>query len=143
MEDQIDKRLKLLLENERLTSSQFANIVGYRPSSISHILSGRNKPGFDFIQEILKKFDNINPEWLILGRGEMYRTTDKDVDDDKEPSVREGIKTNKVESEPDPLPYVSGVKVKTEGKVIVKVLVFYSDQTFIEYIPSEELRAKG
>ena len=143
MEDQIDKRLRLLLENERLTSSQFAKIVGYRPSSISHILSGRNKPGFDFIQEILKKFDNINPEWLILGRGEMYRTTDKVVDDDKEPSVRESIKTSKVESEPDPLPYVSGVKIKTDGKVIVKVLVFYSDQTFTEYNPSEELRAKS
>jgi transcriptional regulator with XRE-family HTH domain len=143
MEDQIDKRLRLLLENERLTSSQFAKIVGYRPSSISHILSGRNKPGFDFIQEILKKFDNINPEWLILGRGEMYRTTDKSVYDDKEPSVREGIKASKVESEPDPLPYVSGVKIKTDGKVIVKVLVFYSDQTFTEYNPSEELRAKS
>ncbi len=136
MEDQIDKRLRLLLENEGLTSSQFAKIVGYRPSSISHILSGRNKPGFDFIQEILKKFDKINPEWLILGRGEMYRTTDKDVDDDKEPSVREGIKTSKVESEPDPLPYVSDVKIKTDGKLIVKVLVFYSDKTFTEYTPS-------
>lgn len=138
MEDQIDKRLRLLLENERLTSSQFAKIVGYRPSSISHILSGRNKPGFDFIQEILKKFNKINPEWLILGRGEMYRTTDQSVYDSKEQAVREGIKESKVESEPDPLPYVSGVKVKTDGKVIVKVLVFYSDQTFTEYIPSEK-----
>jgi len=138
MEDRIDKRLRLLLENERLTSSQFAKIVGYRPSSISHILSGRNKPGFDFIQEILKKFDKINPEWLILGRGEMYRTTAKVIENDKESAVREGIKTNRVESEPDPLPYVSGVKVKTDGKVIVKVLVFYSDKSFTEYTPSEK-----
>jgi len=137
MEDQIDKRLRLLLENERLTSSQFAKIVGYRPSSISHILSGRNKPGFDFIQEILKKFNNINPEWLLLGRGEMYRTSDKILDNNKESVIRESIKTNKVESEPDSR-YVSDVKVKSDGKVIVKVLVFYSDQTFTEYIPSEK-----
>ena len=66
MEDEINIRLRLILDKERLTSSQFAKIVGYRPSSISHILSGRNKPGFDFIQEILKKFDSINSEWLIL-----------------------------------------------------------------------------
>lgn len=138
MEDQIDKRLRLLLGEEGLTSSQFAKIVGYRPSSISHILSGRNKPGFDFIQEILKKFEKINPEWLILGRGEMFRTVDKIVNDDKEPAVKEGIKVIKVESEPDPIPYVSDVKIKTDGKVIVKVLVFYSDQTFTEYIPSEK-----
>ena len=137
MEDQIDKRLRLLLENEGLTSSQFANIVGYRPSSISHILSGRNKPGFDFIQEILKKFDTINPEWLILGHGEIYKTTDKVIDNSKKSAIRESIKTSQVESEPDP-PYVSNVKVETDGKVIVKVLVFYSDQTFTEYTPSEK-----
>ena len=142
MEDQIDKRLKLLLENERLTSSQFAKIVGYMPSSISHILSGRNKPGFDFIQEILKKFDTINPEWLILGRGEIYKTTDKVIDNSKKSTIKESINTNQVKYEPDS-PYVSNVKVETDGKVIVKVLVFYSDKTFTEYIPSEELRAKG
>ena len=136
MEDQIDKRLRLLLENERLTSSQFAKIVGYRPSSISHILSGRNKPGFDFIQEILKKFNNINPEWLILGRGEMYRTADKVIENEKETAVRESINTRKVESEPDS-PYITDVKVKSDGKVIVKVLVFYSDHTFTEYTQSE------
>ena len=142
MEDQIDKRLRLLLENERLTSSQFAKIVGYMPSSISHILSGRNKPGFDFIQEILKKFDTINPDWLILGRGEIYKTTDSVLDNSKKSTIKESINTSQVKSEPDS-PYVSNVKVKTDGKVIVKVLVFYSDKTFTEYIPSEKLRAKG
>ena len=142
MEDQIDKRLRHLLENERLTSSQFAKIVGYRPSSISHILSGRNKPGFDFLQEILKKFDTINPDWLILGRGEIYKTTDRVLDNSKKSTIKESINTSQVKSEPDS-PYVSNVKVKTDGKVIVKVLVFYSDKTFNEYIPSEELRAKG
>ena len=137
MEDQIDKRLKLLLENERLTSSQFAKIVGYMPSSISHILSGRNKPGFDFIQEILKKFDTINPEWLILGRGEIYKTTDKVIDNSKKSTIKESINTSQVKYEPDS-PYVSNVKVETDGKVIVKVLVFYSDKTFTEYNPSEK-----
>ncbi|MBE9510742.1 MAG: helix-turn-helix transcriptional regulator [Bacteroidetes bacterium] len=138
MEDQIDKRLRLLLENERLTSSQFAKIVGYRPSSISHILSGRNKPGFDFIQEILKKFENINPKWLILGRGEMYRANNRITNDLGKIADKEFVTSKKVESEPDSLPYVSNVKIKTDGKVIVKVLVFYSDQTFTEYIPSEK-----
>jgi len=137
MEDQIDKRLRLLLENEELTSSQFAKIIGYMPSSISHILSGRNKPGFDFLQEILKKFDNINSEWLILGSGEMYKTIDKVIDDKKEQTVREKIKASNVESESDHLPYVSDVKVRVDGKKIVNVLIFYSDKTFTEYIPSD------
>lgn len=125
MENEINIRLRLILDKEELTSSQFANIVGYRPSSISHILSGRNKPGFDFIREILKKFDTINPEWLILGRGEMYKTTDNVIDD-------------KVESEPDRVPYVSNVKDKIQGEKIKRVLVFYNDQTFTEYLPTDD-----
>lgn len=132
MENEINIRLRLILDKEELTSSQFANIVGYRPSSISHILSGRNKPGFDFIREILKKFDTINPEWLILGRGEMYKTTDNVIDDNRESAIRDSIKTKKVESEPVS-PYVSDVKIKSDGRKIVMVLVFYSDQTFTEY----------
>lgn len=125
MENEINIRLRLILDKEELTSSQFANIVGYRPSSISHILSGRNKPGFDFIREILKKFDTINPEWLILGRGEMYKTTDNVIDDN-------------VESEPNQVPYVSNVKDKIQGEKIKKVLVFYNDQTFTEYLPADD-----
>ena len=125
MEDEINIRLRLILDKEELTSSQFANIVGYRPSSISHILSGRNKPGFDFIREILKKFDTINPEWLILGRGEMYKTTDNVIDDN-------------VESEPNQVPYVSNVKDKIQGKKMKRVLVFYNDQTFTEYLPADD-----
>ena len=137
MENEINIRLRLILDKEELTSSQFANIVGYRPSSISHILSGRNKPGFDFIREILKKFDTISPEWLILGRGEMYKTTDNVIDDNRESAIRDSIKTKKVESEPDPS-YVSNLKVMSDGKVIVKVLVFYTDQTFTEYLPADD-----
>ena len=125
MENEINIRLRLILDKEELTSSQFANIVGYRPSSISHILSGRNKPGFDFIREILKKFDTINPEWLILGRGEMYKTTDNVIDDN-------------VESEPNQVPYVSNVKDKIQGEKIKRVLVFYNDQTFTEYLPTDD-----
>lgn len=138
MENEINIRLRLILDKEGLTSSQFAKIIGYRPSSISHILSGRNKPGFDFIREILKKFDTINPEWLILGRGEMYKTTDNVIDDNRESAIRESIKTKKVESEPDKAPYVSNVKIEIQGKKIRKVLIFYNDKTFTEYIPSEK-----
>jgi len=137
MQDEINIRLRLIIDKEGLTSSQFAKIIGYMPSSISHILSGRNKPGFDFLKEILKKFDNINSEWLILGSGEMYKTIDKVIDDKKKQTVREKIKASNVESESDHLPYVSDVKVRVDGKKIIKVLIFYSDKTFTEYIPSD------
>ena len=68
-------KLLLLMKNEGLTSSRLAELLGIQPSSISHILGGRNKPSFDFVQKILRRFPNINPDWLLIDKGEMYRST--------------------------------------------------------------------
>ena len=67
-------KLLLLMKNEGLTSSRLAELLGIQPSSISHILGGRNKPSFDLVQKILRRFPNINPDWLLIDKGEMYRT---------------------------------------------------------------------
>jgi transcriptional regulator with XRE-family HTH domain len=74
-------RLLKFLNKEQLSSARFAEIIGVQPSSISHILSGRNKPGFDFIQKILINFPSLNADWLIMGKGNMYRNyaTQKDL----------------------------------------------------------------
>jgi hypothetical protein len=70
----MDKRLQQFLELEDLTPSKLADILQIQRSGISHLLSGRNKPSFDFIQGILKNFPQINPEWLILGKGKPYKS---------------------------------------------------------------------
>ena len=66
-------RLLKFLNSEELSSARFAGIIDVQPSSVSHILSGRNKPGFDFIQKILINFPSLNADWLILGKGNMYK----------------------------------------------------------------------
>lgn len=60
-------RIKQILEHKKLTASQFSNMIGVQPSSLSHILSGRNKPSLDFIQKILKTFPEIDADWLLFG----------------------------------------------------------------------------
>ncbi len=67
-------RLLKFLNKEQLSSARFADIIGVQPSSISHILSGRNKPGFDFIQKILTSYPSLNAEWLIMGKGNMLKS---------------------------------------------------------------------
>lgn len=67
-------RLEKFIKSEGLTPSRFAEIMGVQPSSISHILGGRNKPSFDFIEKMLQRFPKINPDWLLLGKGNIYRS---------------------------------------------------------------------
>ena len=68
------EKLQQLMKSEGLTSSRMAEILGIQPSGISHILAGRNKPGFDLLQKILPRFPRVNPDWLLLVSEQMYRT---------------------------------------------------------------------
>jgi len=67
------ERIRLFLDKENKSSSQFAEEVSVQPSGISHILSGRNKPSLDFVLKMLNTYTFINTEWLLFGKGEMYK----------------------------------------------------------------------
>ena len=68
----MNSRLLQFLNAENITQAQFADSIGVTRASISHIISGRNKPSYEFISEMMKKYPRLNPEWLILGKGRMY-----------------------------------------------------------------------
>lgn len=72
MKDQILK----IIDAESLTPARFADEIGVQRSSISHLLSGRNKPSYDFILKILNRFSGINAEWLITGKGSMIKASE-------------------------------------------------------------------
>lgn len=69
----MEDRLNKLIEYLGITSAQFADYINVQRSSISHILSGRNKPSYDFIVKILHKYPNINARWLLLGEGDIEK----------------------------------------------------------------------
>ncbi|MDE6482298.1 MAG: helix-turn-helix domain-containing protein [Rikenellaceae bacterium] len=67
------ERLEQLLAAKGYTSQRFAEIMGVQPSGISHILAGRNKPRFDFLERLLRRFPDVSADWLLLGKGPMFR----------------------------------------------------------------------
>lgn len=66
-------RLELLLQTKNLSASQLADETGIQRSIMSHVMNGRNKASLDFVLRILKRFKDINPDWLLLGKGSMIR----------------------------------------------------------------------
>jgi transcriptional regulator with XRE-family HTH domain len=48
-----------------------ADNIGVNRATISHILSGRNKPSIDFLQKLLHSYPDLNANWLIMGIGYM------------------------------------------------------------------------
>ena len=73
MTDYMNNRIEKIMEVYNLSASQLADKLGIQRSGLSHILSGRNRPGLDFAIKVLEKFPDINPDWLLLGRNVMLR----------------------------------------------------------------------
>ncbi len=69
----MNDRLLKFLSAENITQSQLADTLGASRASISHILSGRNKPGYDFFENLARCYPSLSLEWLITGKGRMYR----------------------------------------------------------------------
>jgi transcriptional regulator with XRE-family HTH domain len=149
MKDRIIK----FLTNEGLTATKFADEIGVQRSSISHILSGRNNPSFEFIQKIINRYRNINVEWLLQGTGSMYKKPENTLNTvpvnpiPPNPPADNPLnqlnlfqpKNNPVqssaESDKSPLPKEEN-KIEPSRKV-EKILLFYSDKTFDEFSPSK------
>jgi transcriptional regulator with XRE-family HTH domain len=109
------ERIKKILEHHALTASLFADKIGVQRSSISHILSGRNKPSLDFILKITTAFPDVDIYWLLNGKG-TYPKAQK--------------------ATPPPLSTAEEHTVSTTAigsKRITKIVVFYEDGTFEEF----------
>ena len=145
-------RILKFLQNENKSYTQFAEEIGVQPSGISHILSGRNNPSLDFILKMLSKYPALSAEWILFGRGSMYKTIvqptlfDNEIRSESDIPVRkpEEIQISdsggdekseeKITADVQIASADSGEKEKT-GRVLEKVLFFYSDKTFTEYRP--------
>ena len=128
------ERLNAILKHFKINASQFADEIGVQRASVSHVLSERNKPGFDFIQRILDTYPSISADWLITGKGEMLKS--KNVEqylfsemEDKEEAVNDDKKARKQtlkSSDGDQVENKRSFRVRN----IEKIVVFYSDKSF-------------
>lgn len=83
------RRLKEARGRLNINQKQFAEKLGVTGSYVSEIENGKAKPGFDFFIKLSRTFD-INPTWLLLGKGERFLKKDPDYDPlEREPATYE------------------------------------------------------
>lgn len=69
----MNNRLKQFLAAENISQSQFADKIKVVRASISHVLSGRNNPSYEFLKAMMENYPALNMEWLMFGKGRMYK----------------------------------------------------------------------
>ena len=110
------ERLETILRYYGLSATAFAEEIGVQRSSISHLLSGRNKPSLDFVLKVVQRFPEVNLYWLLNGKGGFPKGEQKEA--------------------PAPTPAATAPKPPArEGRTVEKIVVFYSDGSFREYLP--------
>ena len=72
--DDFIKRLEIMLDYYSLSASAFADKVGVQRSSLSHLLSGRNKPSLDLILKIVENFPEVDLYWILNGKGNFPKS---------------------------------------------------------------------
>ena len=147
------EKLLKLMKSEKLSSSRLAEILEIQPSSISHILSGRNKPSYDFLVKILRRFPTLNPDWLLLDAEQMYRSNeelDRRINDTNTQSSQTTSSAEKMivnsksalnpknessqNSTNRPIENIAAVaNIATDGRTIERVIVLYTDKSFEAY----------
>jgi len=115
--DNFIKRLQKVMDFYGESSSSFAEKIGVQRSSISHILSGRNKPSLDFVLKILSSFPDVELYWLLNGKG-TFPVVENKASPNEEPVSKEILKT---------------VSKDNLDKPIERIVIFYADGSFQNY----------
>lgn len=121
------KRIHILLNYYEISAALLAEKIDVQRSSISHILSGRNKPSLDFVLKILKAFPEVELYWLLNGVGNFPKEAKKKVIDSP-PSI--GNQNDTVLKKD----YEKPAKISNEQE-IDRIVIFYKDGTFKNYNP--------
>jgi transcriptional regulator with XRE-family HTH domain len=143
-------RIQTILRSFSLSPSQLADEIAVQRSSLSHILSGRNKPSLDFITRVLTSYPQLSPDWLLFGKGSMLRRDETSEADDhmkKEkgtapdstdaPSMVGFGKKEKAERAKAAVPEGSTHRNESAaGKGAQQVILLFEDGSFKSYIPS-------
>jgi transcriptional regulator with XRE-family HTH domain len=78
----MNTRLKQFIAAENITQAQLADRINVVRASVSHILAGRNKPSYEFISGLMRHYPNLNMEWLMFGKGKMYKNASAEAPDE-------------------------------------------------------------
>ncbi len=66
------ERIEYIILEKQLTDGDFCAKAGISAATLSHIKSGRSRPSLTILRGVVEGFPDLNPEWVLLGRGEMY-----------------------------------------------------------------------
>ena len=117
------QRLNKVMDYYQLSAAAFADKINVQRSSISHLLSGRNKPSLDFVLKVLDEFKDVELYWLLNGKGSFPKKEDMST---TTPLISDSAQI---------------LDQNSSSKEIDSIIIFYNDGTFKNYVPNEQKKS--
>lgn len=129
------KRLEEILEYYGLSAAAFAEKLEFNRSTISHLLSGRNKPSLEFVVKLFQKFPEVNLDWLLFGKGTFPVSSETAVattSKNQKPNTGSEVSQNLFTDANGEIGQKSP-QITHPSETIEKIVIFYSDGSFKVY----------
>lgn len=135
--EEIARRLEIICKEYDLSATAFAEKIDVGRATISHILSGRNKPSLDFIIKVNSVFKEVDLYWLLYGRGSFPSTAEQKNDRSVTSQAKDEAKNPKAPSasispSADPIPKLAEIP-NTPVSEIQRVILLFKDGRFENY----------
>ena len=152
--DDFIKRLEIILDYYSLNASSFADKIGVQRSSLSHLLSGRNKPSLDFILKILEVFPEVDLYWILNGKGSFPKNSESNelktevekntntptptFQNETPENLFSNIQKPLTENPINEKKYFTNenITISPIANEIDKIVIFYKNGTFKDYKPT-------
>lgn len=123
-------RLEKIINYYDLSAAAFADQIEVGRSSISHILSGRNKPSLDFVMKVISHFPEVELYWLLNGKGRFPK--ERSVSPPQPEVPPKPITPAPAMEKSSPKFQQQGIPedATQNGKQIKKIVIFYTDGSF-------------
>lgn len=129
------KRLEKILDYYSLSAAAFAEEIDFNRSTISHLLSGRNKPSLEFVMKLYQKFPEVDMDWLLFGKGSFPSTGENLKSPDNQKQIETSNKENSLNlfSAENDTEVKRNIQVNQNVKNIERIVIFYTDGSFNVY----------
>ena len=120
------KRLQKILDYYSVSATAFSDEIEVNRSTISHLLSGRNKPSLDFVLKVIQHYPEVELYWLLNGKG-SFPSTKSSSEEIEEISVdKENVSLATENSDRKSI-------LPIQDPEVDRIVIFYKDGSFKSY----------
>ena len=148
----------MIMEREKVPPRVFAETIGVQQSTLSHILNDRNKPSLEVVMKVHQKYDYVNLEWLLYGKGEMMASEEdaflSSSNNDYQPSLfdenrvnssrestipenRKEMPLRNAENTPKEIVKQEIRYIEKPARKITEIRIFFDDNTYETFRPEK------